>query len=91
MSGMYGSFGEAINLTATGNVGRAGQSKQLLGFYVNSTSTGVIQLRRGGSGGTVLGGQITPAVGFHPFPADCPDGLHLTVVSGTIDLTMFVV
>lgn len=84
------SFGQAVNLTATGNVGGTGQHMGLLGFYVNSTTAGTLVLRRGGSGGTVISGTITPAVGWHAFPAGCPDGLHATV-GGTIDVTFFVV
>lgn len=83
--------GTAFNLTATGNVGVATVDCSLIGFYVNSTSTGVIVLRRGGSGGTVMDGSITPAIGFHRFPASCPSGLHFTLVSGSIDITFFVV
>jgi hypothetical protein len=85
-------IGVPVNLTATGDVGPPGvASTKLLGFYVNSTSTGIIQLRRGGSGGAVIGGQITPAVGWHQYPAECVGGLHATLVSGTIDVTFFVV
>lgn len=82
--------GVPVNVTATGNVTRPGEPAVLLGFYVNSTSTGIIQLRRGGASGTAVSGQITPAAGWHQFPADCPDGLHVTLVSGTIDVTFFV-
>lgn len=81
---------EAYNLTATGNIGVAGRAYQLLGFYVNSTSSGTIVFRRGGSGGTVLNGTITPAIGFHRFPADCPGGAHATI-GGTLDVTIFAV
>lgn len=75
------------NLTATGDV-VASTNTALLGFYVNSTSSGTLVLRAGGSGGTALCGTITPAVGFHAFPASCPSGLHATV-GGTIDVTFF--
>ena len=83
-------LGIPVNVTATGNVGPPGRDVKLLGFYVNSTSIGIIVLRYGGASGTPMNGNMTPAVGFHRFPADCPGGLHLTVVSGTIDLTFFV-
>lgn len=83
--------GQAVNLTGTGNVGGAGKESQtLLGFYVNSTAAGTLVLRRGGSGGTAISGTITPAIGWHNFPADCPGGLHATV-GGTLDVTFFVV
>ena len=82
-------FGTAVNRTTTGDVGTAGNAQRLLGFYVNSTTAGTVVLRRGGSGGTVMNGTITPAIGFHRFPADVPGGLHLTV-GGTIDVTFFI-
>ena len=82
--------GTAYNITATGNVGGAGRDSTLIGFYVNSTSAGTLVLRKGGSGGTVISGTITPAIGFHRFPAGVPAGLHATV-GGTIDVTFFLV
>ena len=81
--------GVAINLTSTNNVGTAAVDHVLLGFYVNSTTGGTLVLRRGGSGGTVLCGTITPAIGFHRFPAACPGGLHATIAN-TLDVTLFV-
>lgn len=78
--------GNTKNITATGDV--TTKETQLMGFYVNSTSGGTLVLKKGGSGGTALGGTITPDVGYNPFPADCPGGLHATI-SGTIDLTLF--
>jgi len=81
--------GNYKNLTATGRVTTAACT--LLGFYVNSTSAGTLVLRDGGSGGTVMSGTITPAIGFHRFPATVGDtGLHATV-GGTIDVTFFYV
>lgn len=82
-------FGNAVNRTTTGDV-VATVDCALLGFYVNSTTAGTVVLRKGGSSGTVLNGTITPAIGFHRFPASCPGGLHVTV-GGTIDVTFFVV
>ena len=43
--------GEAKNITETGDVGVATQGYVLLGFYVNSTTSGTLILRVGGSGG----------------------------------------
>ena len=82
--------GDAYNLTATGNVGGAATNQTLLGFYVNSTTAGTLVLRRGGSGGTVICGTITPTIGYHRFPANIPGGLHATI-GGTLDVTFFVV
>lgn len=61
---------------------------QLSGFYVNSTSSGVIQLYDGTStSGTAITGQITPAIGWHPLPVAFATALYIEKVSGTIDLT----
>ena len=85
MSGFSTESGNYKNLTATGAV-TTGQGA-LLGFYVNSTTAGTLVLRDGGAGGTVMCGTITPAVGFHRFPAGFGSGgLHATV-GGTLDVT----
>lgn len=78
--------GTAINLTATGDI--SPNDCALLGFYVNSTTSGTVIFRRGGSGGTVLNGVATPAVGWHDFPASCPGGAHVTI-GGTLNATFF--
>ena len=79
-------YGQYRNLTATGaiSVGAA----RLVGFYVNSTTAGTIVLRDGGASGTVISGTITPAIGWHFFPAAGGDsrGLHATI-GGTLDVT----
>lgn len=80
--------GSPKNITATGSV--YGSRCVLLGFYVNSTTSGTLVLRDGGASGTVLSGTITPAVGFHRFPAGIATDLHATV-GGTLDVTFFVV
>lgn len=81
--------GNYKNITATGDVTTKGGS--LIGFYVNSTSSGTLVLRDGGSGGTVMSGTITPAVGFHSFPSTFgSSGLHATV-GGTLNVTFFYV
>lgn len=61
----------------------------MVGFYVNSTSSGIINFKDGGASGTAMCGNITPAIGFHRFPAVCASGLYITKVSGTIDVTVF--
>ena len=81
--------GVAINLTSTGSVVTTTDCV-LIGFYVNSTSSGTLVLREGGSGGTVMDGTITPAIGFHRFPAKVKGGLHATI-GATLDVTFFVV
>ena len=80
--------GKAVLLTSTNNVTTA--NCMLIGFYVGSTSTGTLVLTRGGSGGTAISGTITPGIGFHRFPANCPSGLHATIAN-TLSVTFFVV
>ncbi len=80
-------FGFAVNLTATGTVNAV--PGRLIGFYVNSTSSGTVVLRDGGASGRVLCGTITPAIGFHWFPAAYSKDLHFTE-GGTIDITFFI-
>jgi len=80
--------GRAVNATATGNITTANCA--VIGFYVNNTTAGTLVLRAGGASGTVISGTITPAIGFHRFPAMCTGGVHITV-GGTIDVTFFVV
>jgi hypothetical protein len=79
--------GTPTNLTASAVIGRGGDQQRILGFYVNSTSAGTI-LFAAASGGAAYSGTITPAIGFHRFPADCPAGLHVTI-GGTLNVTVF--
>ena len=74
------------NITATGAVSTG--ACQLIGFYVNSTSSGTLVLTDGGAGGTVMSGTITPAVGFHRFPANVGTSLYATIGS-TLNVTFF--
>lgn len=79
--------GTPVNLTASGAVSKSGGT--LIGFYVNSTSSGTIALSLGStSGGTAISGTITPAIGFHCFPAYCPAGVYATI-GATINVTFF--
>ena len=80
--------GDPVNITATADV-FAIKDVYLLGFYVNSTTGGTLVLTKGGSGGTAISGTITPAIGFHRFPAYCPGGLHATIAN-TLNVTFFV-
>ena len=84
----YSESGTPINLTGTNTVSVV--SGSLLGFYVNSTTSGTLVLRVGSSGtssGTVICGTITPAIGWHRYPAYCPSGLHATIAN-TLDVTL---
>ena len=78
--------GTPINLAASGTVSLA--AGILLGFYVNSTTAGTVVVRNGGSAGTAISGTITPAIGFHRFPAYCPAGCYATIAN-TLDATFF--
>lgn len=75
------------NITGTGTVKAV--SGQLVGFYVNSTTSGTIVLKDGGASGTAISGTITPAIGFHRFPAVFGTDLHCTIAN-TINVTFFV-
>ena len=87
MSGTNVEAGNYKNLTSTSAVTTKGGT--LLGFYVNSTTSGTIVFRDGGSGGTVMNGTITPAIGYHRYPATFGvGGLHATI-GATLDVTIF--
>ena len=80
-----------VNLTASGQIGPVGAtSVTILGFYVNSTTSGTIAFTLVGSGGTVVSGTITPAIGFHRFPATCLGGAYATI-GATLNVTIFYV
>ena len=87
MSQPVAEVGGAKNITATGAV--TANPCQLIGFYVNSTTAGTLVLRDGGSGGTVLCGTITPAIGFHRFPANIGSSLYATIAGTALDVTFF--
>lgn len=89
MTTMTAEVGNYSNLTATGAVTATAGS--LLGFHVNSTTAGTVVLRDGGSGGTVMCGTITPAVGFHRFPAGFGAGGCHATIGGTLNVTFFYV
>lgn len=86
--GMTCEGGSYKNISSTGSV--SPNPGVLLGFYVNNTSGGTIVLRDGGSSGTAMSGTITPAIGFHRFPAAFATSLHATLAN-TIDVTFFTV
>jgi hypothetical protein len=78
-----------INLTASAVP--LARPCELLGFYVNSTSTGTIVFHDSASASTnnAISGTITPAIGYHPFPASLGSGLRV-VIANTINVTLFV-
>ena len=75
------------NMTASANV-KSSQGA-MLGFYVNSTTSGTIQFYDDSATGTTtpISGVITPAIGFHRFPVTFANGLY-AVVGGTLNVTV---
>jgi hypothetical protein len=80
--------GTPVNLSASGAVTLA--PTQLLGFYVNSTTSGIINFKDGGASGTTISGSITPSAGWNAFPCSFSTSAYLTLVSGSINVTCFV-
>lgn len=70
-------------LTATGTI--FGSPCTLLGFYVNSTTGGTIVIN---DDATAISGTITPAIGFHRFPASFGTSAKVTIAN-TISVTFF--
>ena len=87
MSQPVAEVGGYKNITETGAISTG--PCQLIGFYVNSTNAGTLVLRDGGSGGTVMCGTITPAIGFHRFPANVGSSLHATIAGTALNVTFF--
>jgi len=87
MSQPVAEVGAYKNITLTGAVSTG--PCQLLGFYVNSTTVGTLVLKDGGASGTAMSGTITPAIGFHPFPANVGTSLHATIAGTALDVTFF--
>jgi hypothetical protein len=85
---MLGEFGVPKNVTATANI--KATTGQLIGFYVNSTTVGTIIIYDDAATGTTvpLSGTITPAIGFHRFPASFASGLYVAI-GGTLNVTLF--
>jgi len=86
MSQPVAEVGAYKNMTATGAVTTG--PCQLIGFYINSTTAGTMVLTDGGASGTVVSGTITPAIGFHRFPANIGSSLYFTE-GGILDVTFF--
>ncbi len=80
--------GGPIRLTATGQV--KATAGRVVGFYVASTNSGTLVLRDGDGSGTQITGTITPAVGWHFFPAHFSRGLHATIGGSALDVTFLI-
>ena len=78
--------GVPILLTSSGAISASPGS--LIGYHVNSTSSGTIVFRNGGASGTAVSGTITPSVGFNAFPATFTTSCYATI-GGTLDVTFF--
>ena len=87
MSQPVAEVGGYKNITETGAVSTG--PCQLIGFYVNSTNAGTLVLRDGGASGTVMSGTITPAIGFHRFPANVGTSLYATIAGTALNVTFF--
>lgn len=73
--------------TADGLV-RTGPCK-LIGFYVNSTSSGVIKFGDAVTSTAFINGDVTPAIGWHSMgEAYLSTGLYFELVSGSINVTI---
>ncbi len=81
--------GMPVNLTVSGAIAK--RTGTLIGFYVNSTNVGTLVLANGGSSGTAISGTITPAVGFHRFPAyfNSALGPYATIGGTALDVTFY--
>lgn len=77
-------FGQAEIVTGTGTV--YSSPCRIVGFYVNSTTAGTLILYDATSAANAISGTITPAVGWHFFPAAVGTALHVAV-GGTINVT----
>ncbi len=83
MSAQVCESGTPVLLTGTGSVSL--QPGNLFGFYVNSTTAGTIVIN---DGSTAISGTITPAIGFHRFPAACRTNCNVTI-GNTLNVTLF--
>lgn len=83
---MNGMFGAPVNTTATVTVKKIPGT--MLGFYVNSTTGGTIVFYDALSATNAISGTITPAIGWHFFPASLVTGLHV-VIANTLNVTIF--
>lgn len=79
--------GNFSNKTATANI-KASEGC-LIGFYVNSTSSGTIQFYDSATTTTttVISGAITPAIGWHFYPVCYTNGLY-AVIGSTLNVTL---
>ena len=79
--------GSYTNKTSSSNI-KSGQGA-MIGFYVNSTSSGTIAFYDDAATGTTvpISGTITPAIGMNYFPVCFSNGLN-AVIGGTLNVTI---
>jgi hypothetical protein len=78
------------HVTASGVV--VAQPCQIIGFYVNQTTAGTIQLFDNASAASnPIGAIITPALGMQWLPAIFLNGLFVNVAGTALDVTFFYV
>lgn len=79
--------GNPKNISATANINPSGGA--MLGFYVNSTSSGTIIFYDSSTTATTtpLTGTITPAIGWNALPISYTSGLY-AVIGGTLNVTV---
>lgn len=78
--------GTPVNLSSSGAISL--QAGTMIGYHVNSTTSGTMVIRNGGASGTAVTGTITPVPGFQAFPAYFTNGAYVTLAN-TIDVTFF--
>lgn len=79
------------NVSATANI--SALDGGMLGFYVNSTSTGTIQFYDSATTTTTtaLTGAITPAIGWNPLPITFVNGLYAAIGGSALNVTIVLV
>lgn len=78
--------GQPKNVTSSAVVNA--NPSELIGFYVNSTSSGTIVFHDSAdSTNNAISGTITPAIGWHFFPASLGIGLRV-VIANTLNVTL---
>lgn len=76
-----------VPINATANATICGNPCQILGFYVNSTTGGTIIIN---DNTTAVSGTITPAIGWHAFPANFGTSCKVTI-GNALNVTFFVI
>lgn len=80
--------GQAKNITSSAVVNA--RPCRLIGFYVNSTNGGTLVIHDKATAATnAVSGTITPAIGFHWFPASLGQGLYAVIGGTALNVTFF--